>query len=83
MGRWAQLLIHLQHWTLYAPNADRTVCWQVTLLKLLKAYEEVLLLRGIDAESDTHYYRLLLQLSLDSSPDWWGKLHRHAAQWAR
>ena len=55
---------------------------QVTLLKLLKAYEEVLHIRGIDAESDTHYYRLLLQLSLDSSPDWWSKLHRHAAQWS-
>ncbi len=49
---------------------------QVTLLKLLKAYEVVLRKHSIQAAEDTYYYRLLLKLSLDPSPDWWAKLAR-------
>ena len=56
---------------------------QVTLLKLLRAYDEVLTARGLDAEADTHYYRLLLQLSLDPSPDWWERLRRLSGQQTR
>ena len=83
-GQVRQMLLSACQPEAYAGTCTQSLpCRQITLLKLLKAYEEVLLLRGIDAESDTHYYRLLLQLSLDSSPDWWGKLHHHAAQWAR
>ena len=55
---------------------------QVTLLKLLRAYDEVLTARGLDAEADTHYYRLLLQLSLDPSPDWWERLRNLSRQQA-
>ena len=52
----------------------RSLRLQVTLLKLLKAYEVVLRKHSIQAAEDTYYYRLLLKLSLDPNPDWWAKL---------
>ena len=56
---------------------------QLTLLKLLQAYEAVLKKHNISASEDTYYYRLLLKLSLEPSPDWWGKFHRECEQNAR
>ena len=56
---------------------------QVTLLKLLRAYEAVLKKHNISAHEDTYYYRLLLKLSLEPSPDWWGKFYRECELNAR
>lgn len=56
---------------------------QLTLLKLLQAYAAVLRKHSINASEDTYYYRLLLKLSLEPSPDWWGKFHRECEQNAR
>ena len=56
---------------------------QLTLLKLLQAYEAVLKKHNISASEDTYYYRLLLKLSLEPSPDWWGKFYRECEQNAR
>lgn len=50
----------------------------MTLQVVLKAYEAVLPKYGVSPDHDTYYYRLLLKLSLDSHPDWWGKLNREA-----
>lgn len=64
--------------------AHPTCCLsQLTLLKLLQAYESVLKKHNISASEDTYYYRLLLKLSLEPSPDWWGKFHRECEQNAR
>jgi protein SFI1 len=52
---------------------------QATLTDLLKAYDTVLRRHGIPPAEDTHYYRLLLRLSVDPDPDWWAKLQRHMA----
>ena len=54
--------------------------WQVTLVRMLKAYEEVLARRGILASEDSHYYRLLLGLSLVPGPDWWSKFQSFCAR---
>jgi len=43
----------------------------------------VLKKHNIDASEDTYYYRLLLKLSLEPSPDWWGKFYRECEQNAR
>ena len=56
---------------------------QVTLLKLLQAYEAVLKKHNISPNEDTYYYRLLLKLSLEPSPDWWGKFYRECELNAR
>ncbi|KAF5836739.1 hypothetical protein DUNSADRAFT_5527 [Dunaliella salina] len=53
---------------------------EVTLQKLLKAYELVLPRHGARPEEDIYYYRLLLKLSLDPDPDWWGKFRRESGQ---
>ena len=47
---------------------------QVTLTKMLAAYERVLEGWGIPAAEDTHYYSLLLDLSLQPESGWRGKL---------
>ena len=55
---------------------------QVTLLRLLKAYDVVLRQHSIVPEEDTHFYRFLLKLSLDPYPNWWDKLQvRHQCAW--
>jgi hypothetical protein len=46
---------------------------EVTLAKLLKAYDKVLPLHGIQPQEDVFYYRILLRLSLDPEPNWWTK----------
>ena len=43
---------------------------QVTLLKLLTAYEAVLEREGLSATNDIRLYSFLLQLSLGSESDW-------------
>lgn len=43
---------------------------QVTLLKLLRAYEAVLLREGLSPADDVHLYSFLLQLALGTQPDW-------------
>ena len=60
-----------------------TAVLQVTLLKLLQAYEAVLKKHNISPNEDTYYYRLLLKLSLEPSPDWWGKFYRECELNAR
>ncbi|KAG1659453.1 hypothetical protein FOA52_007923 [Chlamydomonas sp. UWO 241] len=51
---------------------------EVTLQRLLKAYERVLPKYQVLPEEDIYYYRFLLKLSLDPNPNWWAKLHREA-----
>jgi len=61
------------------------VCFSSTLniasaTQALRAYESVLACRGIDAETDTVYYRILMSLSLDHArPEWPDKLAHFAA----
>ena len=45
------------------PDGDVTL----TLLQVLRAYEEVLLDHGTSPAEDSHYYRVLLQWSLSSN----------------
>ena len=45
---------------------------KLTLMHLLKAYESVLGRFGIDAKNENHYYRILLQWSLDAEPTYAG-----------
>ena len=45
---------------------------KLTLMYLLKAYESVLGRFGIDAKNENHYYRILLQWSLDAEPTYAG-----------
>jgi hypothetical protein len=56
----------------------------LSLDRLLKSYQAVLLRHSVLPEQDFHYYRLLLKLFLDPNPDWWAKLYneRMAARWA-
>lgn len=48
----------------------------VTLVKVLQAYDVVLPHHGVVPSEDVHYYRALLQLSLDPNPDWFGKFQQ-------
>ena len=48
----------------------------MTLLKLLKAYEEVLQREGLSPNDDVHLYSFLLQLSLGSESDWWVRFEK-------
>lgn len=52
---------------------------EVTLQRVLRAYEAVLPRHGVRPEEDIYYYRLLLKLSLDGGGDWWARLDREAA----
>lgn len=45
-----------------------------SLIDVLKAYDAVLRREGVDADSDTFFYRTILRMSLDPSADWWTKL---------
>ena len=49
---------------------------QITLLRLITAYEAVLRKIGLDPAEDVFYYRFLLKLALDSGGDWWMKFQR-------
>eukprot|EP00232_Nephroselmis_pyriformis_P015575 CAMPEP_0182898000 /NCGR_PEP_ID=MMETSP0034_2-20130328/27229_1 /TAXON_ID=156128 /ORGANISM="Nephroselmis pyriformis, Strain CCMP717" /LENGTH=137 /DNA_ID=CAMNT_0025031947 /DNA_START=130 /DNA_END=539 /DNA_ORIENTATION=- len=64
-------------------TAEREGTDELTLLKLLKAYEAVLRKHGIAPAEDTFYYRFLLKLSLDPDRDWWAKLNRECLYNAR
>ena len=67
---------------------------QVQLHHVLRSYEEVLPRHGVAVVSDTHFYRVLLRLSLDTDLDWHARLEReceraelrygsHTATWQR
>jgi hypothetical protein len=55
----------------------------ISLAKLLQAYETVLPQHGLMAQEDTHYYRILLKLTLDPNHDWWQRFHKEQKLWAR
>ncbi|GMH44930.1 hypothetical protein BSKO_12887 [Bryopsis sp. KO-2023] len=48
---------------------------EMCLSRVLKSYSEVLRKNSIIPEEDTHFYCLLLKLSLDPNPDWKEKLY--------
>ncbi|GAX75802.1 hypothetical protein CEUSTIGMA_g3245.t1 [Chlamydomonas eustigma] len=50
----------------------------ITLQRLLKAYEVVLPKYQVKPQEDIYYYRFLLKLSLDPEPNWWAKFYREA-----
>ncbi len=56
---------------------------ELTLPKLLKAYEVVLPRHSIAPQEDIHYYRLLLKLSLEPGTDWWAKFEHERKATAR
>lgn len=56
---------------------------EVTLVRLLQAYEVVLPAHGVVPAEDVFYYRLLLKLSLDPNPDWYAKLEQQKANDSR
>lgn len=47
---------------------------EITLVRLLQAYDVVLPAHGVVPKEDVFYYRMLLKLSLDPNPDWWAKI---------
>ena len=53
---------------------------QVPLAQIFQAYKSVLQNRGIAASEDTHYYRLLIALSLRPESSWWAKLDAERQQ---
>lgn len=55
----------------------------ITLAKLLQAYEAVLPQHGLLPQGDTHYYRILLKLTLDPNHDWWSRFQKERKQWNR
>jgi hypothetical protein len=55
----------------------------ISLARLLQAYEAVLPQYGLLAQEDTHYYRILLKLTLDPGNDWWQRFYRERKQWSR
>lgn len=48
----------------------------LTLAKLLQAYEVVLPTHGVVPAEDVYYYRILLKLSLDPDVSWWSKFDK-------
>jgi hypothetical protein len=56
---------------------------EVTLVRLLQAYEVVLPAHGVVPAEDVYYYRLLLSLSLDPNPDWYAKLEQQRTSSSR
>jgi len=52
-------------------------------MKMLAAYEGVLEGHGIPAAEDSHYYRLLLDLSLEPATDWRSKIESLTRKAAR
>lgn len=56
---------------------------QLSLSKLLQAYEAVLPQHGLLPQEDTHYYRILLKLALDPNHDWWQRFQREQKLWNR
>lgn len=55
----------------------------ITLSKLLQAYEEVLPQHGLLPQEDTHYYRILLKLTLDPDHDWWQRFYKERKLYTR
>eukprot|EP00775_Hariotina_reticulata_P009297 gene9297-9462_t len=49
---------------------------ELTLAKLLQAYEVVLPKHGVVPGEDVFYYRILLKLSLDPDVSWWSKFDK-------
>ena len=47
---------------------------QAGLAHVLRAYDRVLTEHAMQAAEDTHYYRLLIMLSLRPEPGWWDRL---------
>lgn len=44
---------------------------------MLRSYAAVLRALCLDPDADTHFYRILLKLSLDKAEsDWWARLYR-------
>lgn len=56
---------------------------QVTLLKLLTAYEAVLKQEGLSTSDDVRLYSFLLQLSLGNEPNWQKRFERLRQQQSR
>lgn len=56
---------------------------RITLAKLLQAYEVVLPQHGLLPQEDTHFYRILLKLTLDPNHDWWQRFHKETKLWSR
>ena len=53
---------------------------QIPLAQIFQAYKSVLQDHGIAASEDTHYYRLLIALSLRPESTWWAKLDAERQQ---
>lgn len=61
---------------------EKTVCADgISLSLILKSYADVLKEHGIVPEEDTHFYRMVLKLSLDPNSNWKQKLHREKARY--
>lgn len=56
-----------------------TITGGINLSMILKSYTDVLNDHGIVPEEDTHFYRMVLKLSLDPSSNWKQKLIREKA----
>lgn len=48
---------------------------------MLQAYQRVLPRHGIAAAEDTHYYRLIITLSLRPEANWWAKMQAELSLW--
>lgn len=56
---------------------------RISLARLLQAYDAVLPQHGLVPQEDTHYYRILLKLTLDPSNDWWQRFHKEQKLWSK
>jgi protein SFI1 len=56
---------------------------QASLAHVLQAYHRVLSAHSMLAAEDTHYYRLLIALSLRPEPGWWDRLQAQRGRTAR
>ena len=65
---------------IYCSQQHLTWTMQVPLAQIIQAYKSVLLHHGIAASEDTHYYRLLIALSLRPEGSWWAKLDAERQQ---
>ncbi len=54
---------------------------RISLARLLQAYDAVLPQHGLVPQEDTHYYRILLKLTLDPNSDWWQRFHNEQRLW--
>ncbi|EKX33203.1 hypothetical protein GUITHDRAFT_120602 [Guillardia theta CCMP2712] len=66
-----EIIAHAESSTSVVPHGEHG---QMSLADVLKSYSIILRKHGLSPSEDTFFYRLLLQMSMDGSGDWWRRL---------